>query len=242
MRRYGCVKTPKSQMIERLVRMRRIGFRIGRVTSRKTRSGPAPSISAASTSSRDTCESAGVDRDRDERQRAPDDQQRHHRELRERRRVPVVLQVVAEVELRERVVEDAVLEVRHPVPDLDGDDDGHRPDEHEARGEADADDRADLDEQQREQRPDPDREADVDGREHDRAEERVPEDRVVEDGRVVLEPDPGALALDQLRQPVLLEREDDRACRAGSRGSPRSRRGPGGRAGTGSRGGARAPR
>jgi hypothetical protein len=37
-------------MIERLVRMSRIGFRIGNVTSRMMRSGPAPSISAASTS------------------------------------------------------------------------------------------------------------------------------------------------------------------------------------------------
>ena len=55
MSRYGCAKTPKSQMIERLVRMRRIGFSTGKVTSLKTRSGPAPSISAASTSSRGTC-------------------------------------------------------------------------------------------------------------------------------------------------------------------------------------------
>ncbi len=29
MSRYGWVKTPKSQMIERLVRIRKIGFRIG---------------------------------------------------------------------------------------------------------------------------------------------------------------------------------------------------------------------
>ena len=52
------MKTPKSQMIDRLVRMKMIGFRTGHVTSRKTRSGPAPSISAASTSSFGTCASA----------------------------------------------------------------------------------------------------------------------------------------------------------------------------------------
>ena len=39
------MKTPKSQMIERLVRIRKIGFRIGNVTSRKTRHGLAPSTS-----------------------------------------------------------------------------------------------------------------------------------------------------------------------------------------------------
>ena len=55
--RNGWVKTPKSQMIERLVRIRKIGFRIGTVTSRNTRQGRAPSISAASTSSCGTCES-----------------------------------------------------------------------------------------------------------------------------------------------------------------------------------------
>ena len=39
-RRYGCAKTPKSQMIERLVRISRIGLRVGKVTSRKTRTRP----------------------------------------------------------------------------------------------------------------------------------------------------------------------------------------------------------
>ncbi len=101
------------------------------------------------------------------------------------------------------------MEVRRPVEDLDGDDDGHRPGEHERRGEEHANDRADLHEQEREQRPDHDRERHARGGEHDRAEQRVPEDGVAEDRRVVVEPDPGALALDQLGQPVALERERD---------------------------------
>ena len=93
------MKTPKSQMIERLVRIRRIGFRIGKVTSRKTRQRPgAVDLGGLDELARHLREPR-VDGDRDERKRAPDDQQRHHRELREGRRVPVVLEVVAEVEL-----------------------------------------------------------------------------------------------------------------------------------------------
>src|SRR3954464_4160641 len=57
-KRYGCVKTPKSQMIDRLVRISSTGFRTGNVTSRNTRQELAPSISAASTSSFGTCDSA----------------------------------------------------------------------------------------------------------------------------------------------------------------------------------------
>src|SRR5436853_5004769 len=49
------LKTWKSQMIERLVRITKIGFNSGTVTSRKTRQAPAPSVLAASTSSRGTC-------------------------------------------------------------------------------------------------------------------------------------------------------------------------------------------
>ena len=45
------LKTWKSQMIERLVRITKIGIRSGKVMSRKTCQRPAPSISAASTSS-----------------------------------------------------------------------------------------------------------------------------------------------------------------------------------------------
>ena len=137
----------------------------------------------------------------------PDDQERHHRELREGRRVPVVELVVAEVQSCERVVENPVLVVRDPVPDLHSDHDGHRPDEHEARGEQDPDGPADADEEQGEERPDPDRQADVRDREDHRAQQRVPEHGVVEDRRVVGGADPDALVLDQLHEAVLLERE-----------------------------------
>ena len=194
-------------MIDRLVRMRKIGFRIGKVTSRKTRSGlGAVDLRGLDELARHLGEPC-VDRDRHERDRAPDDEQRHHGELRERRRVPVVLRVVTDVELREDVVEDAVLEVRHPEPDLHGDDGGHRPDEDEARREEHADPRRDPDEQERDERPDADRQSDVRRGEDHRPEKRAPEDLVVEDGRVVVEADPDALALDQLGKPVLLERE-----------------------------------
>ena len=58
MSRYGWVKTPKSQMIDRLVRISSTGISTGSVTSLKTRHARAPSISAASTSSCGTWESA----------------------------------------------------------------------------------------------------------------------------------------------------------------------------------------
>ena len=48
-------------MIERLVRISSTGFRIGSVTSKNTRHDRAPSISAASISSRGTCDSAAYD-------------------------------------------------------------------------------------------------------------------------------------------------------------------------------------
>ena len=120
-------------MIERLVRMRKIGFRIGigDVAEHPERAR-AVDLRGLDELARHLGEPR-VDRDRHERDRAPDDEQRHHRELRERRRVPVVLRVVADVELGEDVIEDPVLEVRHPEPDLDGDDRGHRPGEDEAR-------------------------------------------------------------------------------------------------------------
>jgi hypothetical protein len=50
------LKTVKSQMIERLVRMTKIGSSSGKVMSLKTCQRRAPSISAASTSSVGTCE------------------------------------------------------------------------------------------------------------------------------------------------------------------------------------------
>ena len=49
------LKTWKFQITERLVRMTKIGFRIGSVMSRKIRNAFEPSIDAASTSSRGTC-------------------------------------------------------------------------------------------------------------------------------------------------------------------------------------------
>ena len=155
------------------------------------------------------------------------------RELREGRRVPVVLVVVAGAELREHVVEDAVLEVRHPVPDLHGDDGRHRPDEHEARGQQHPDRRCET----RTSRsaisvPSTDRQPDVGDREDDRAHERVPEDRVVQDGAVVVEPDPVALALDQLGQAVLLERERDELVERVAEDRRDRRRPPAGSGGT----------
>ena len=50
-----CEKTWKSQITERLVRITKIGLRIGTVMSRKIRSAPAPSMRAASTMSEGSC-------------------------------------------------------------------------------------------------------------------------------------------------------------------------------------------
>ena len=158
-----------------------MGRRIGNVTSRKTRR----EFGAVDRGGLDELvghlREARVERDRDEGKGPPDDQKRHHGELRKGRRVPVVLEVVAEVQFGEHVVEDAVLEVRHPEPDLDRDDDGHRPDEHETRREKHAHHRPDADEQQCHQRAEHHRQPDVRDREHDRAQQGVPEDGVVED-------------------------------------------------------------
>ena len=149
------MKAPKSQMIERLVRISSTGISTGSVTSLKTRHARAPSICAASTKLVRNLRERRVDGDRDEGERPPDDQRRHHRVLRERRLVPVVLEVVADVQLGEDVVEDAVLAVRHPAPDLDGDDRRHRPDEDEPGGEQEPHPGRDADEKQRNQRPEP---------------------------------------------------------------------------------------
>src|SRR6476646_1060509 len=111
------------------------------------------------------------------------------------------------MQLREDRVDDAVLKVRHPVEDLHGDDDGHRPHEHEARGEQQPHQRAQADEQERDEHPEHDREPDVHRREDHRPKQRVPEDRVGEDGSVVVEPDPGSGMSDQLEERVVLERE-----------------------------------
>ena len=133
-------------------------------------------------------------------------------ELRERRRVPVVAGEVAELELREDVVEDAVLEVRHPVPDLHRDDDRHRPDEHERRREEDPHEAAETrTSSSASSVPSTIVRPTFDDREDGRPQQRVPEDRVVQDRAVVGEADRLALVLDQLEQPVLLEREPDEA-------------------------------
>ena len=50
---------------------------------------------------------------------------------------------------------------------------------------------------------------DVDGGEDDRAQQRVPEDLVVEDAAEVLQPDVGAGAVDQLEEAEPLERDPD---------------------------------
>jgi hypothetical protein len=92
---------------------------------------------------------------------------------------------------------------------LDCDHRRHRPDEHEARGDQKPYPRRDPDEQQRDERPEADRQADVGDGEDDRPEERVPEDGVVEDAAVVVQPDADPVVLQQLEQPVLLEREPD---------------------------------
>ena len=68
--RYGWVKTPKSQMIERLVRMRKIGFRIGWVTLPKTGAGGAVDLGGLDELARHLSEPC-VDRDRHERDGAP---------------------------------------------------------------------------------------------------------------------------------------------------------------------------
>ena len=175
---------------------------------------------------------AGVDRHRHEGDGAPDDHGRDHRKLRERRAVPVVLEVVADADLGENVVEDAVLEVRHPVPDLDGDDGGidqtsTSPDVSRMRTGVES-----RSEEQRDQRPDHHRQADVRCGEDDRPDERVPEDVVRQDGAVVLEADPFAVALDQLAGARTAGRRARRACKADSRGSRRSRRRPARRGGT----------
>ena len=151
----------------------------------------------------------GVDGDDDERERSPDDERRDHRVLGERRLVPVVLKVVSDVQLREDVVEDPVLGVRHPGPDLDRDDLRHGPDEHEPDRQKQPHPCRNANEQQRDQRPAHDRQPDVDDREDDRTQERVPEHAVVEHEPEVVQADPLALVPDQLEQPVVLEREPD---------------------------------
>ena len=203
------MKTPKSQMIERLVRIQedRLEHRESDVAERP------PGARAVDRGGLDELarhlREPGVQRDDDERQRPPDDQKRHHRELRERRRVPVVQNEVAEPKTRQDVVQDAVLEVRHPVPDLDGDDCRHRPDEHEPGGQQDAHRGRETDEQKGDREAEHHRQADVRRGEDDRPDEGVPEDLVSEHRAVVVEPDPLSLALDQLGKAVALEREDD---------------------------------
>ena len=66
-----------------------------------------------------------------------------------------------------------------------------------------------ADEQEREQEAEHHRQRDVRGGEHDRPHERVPEHLVAEHRAVVVEPDPLPLALDQLGEPVPLERQRD---------------------------------
>ena len=150
-----------------------------------------------------------VDRDRDEGDRAPDDQRRDHGEALERAREPVVLDEVAEAELRQRVVQDAVLVLGHPEPYLSGDDDRHRPCQHERRRDERAHHAAELREQERNERAEAHREADVDGGEDHRPENHVPELAVAEDRRVVVKTDPLALVRDQLEEAVVLERQPD---------------------------------
>ena len=118
-------------MIERLVRITKIGFRIGTVMSRKIRTGPAPSSAAASTSSFGTWVSPAktviaTNGIAPQTTIAPMIAKPVSRILE-----PVVVDVVADAELGEQVVHDPELEVEHPDPDVHGDDDRHRPDEHE---------------------------------------------------------------------------------------------------------------
>ena len=68
---------------------------------------------------------------------------------------------------------------------------------------------ADAHEQERDQETEHHRQPDVRGGEDDGADERVPEDLVVQDRPEVREPDADALVPDQLEQAVLLEREPD---------------------------------
>src|SRR4026207_408959 len=102
--RYGWVKTPKSQMIERLRRVRESGFTGG--DGEGGGGEDPPRAAPVHPRRRDELvrdlRQPRVDRDHDERDRAPDDQRGRHRELRERRREPVVLEVVDDVQSRER--------------------------------------------------------------------------------------------------------------------------------------------
>ena len=72
------MKTPKSQMMDRLVRISSTGVRTGSVTSLKTRHERAPSISRRLDELTRHLRERGVDGDRDERKPGPDDQRRHH--------------------------------------------------------------------------------------------------------------------------------------------------------------------
>ena len=128
------MNTWKSQMIERLVRITKIGFRIGKMMSRNraNRAG-AVDLGGLEQFARDLGQ-PGEDGDRDERDRTPDDQRGDHAEADERcSRTSRSWMKLPNAELRQRVVDDAVLVVRHPEPDLAGDDDRHRPGEHERR-------------------------------------------------------------------------------------------------------------
>ena len=93
------LKTWKSQMIDRLARMTKIGFSRGSVTSRKTFHDRAPSIWAASISSLRHLRQAREDGDRDERNRTPDDQRRDDGEAAPRIHEPVMVEEIARVEL-----------------------------------------------------------------------------------------------------------------------------------------------
>ena len=191
--------------------MTKIGFRIGSVMSRKVaeRAG-AVDRGRLDELARDLGQ-AGVDRDRHERDRAPDDDRGDHGEALPRVREPVVVVVALEADAGQRPVEDAELVVDHPAPDVDRDDRRHRPREHERRRDQQAHERAEPREQERDQRPEHHRQGDGHRGERHRPEQHRPELAVAEDRLVVVEADPLALVLDQLDEPVLLEREREQA-------------------------------
>ena len=128
------LKTWKSQMIERLVRITKIGFRSGNVMSRKIRTAAGAVDRRRLDQLLRHLRQAGVDRDRDERDRAPDDDRGDHREARPRvRRTSRGGRSRRSASCVSVQFDDAELVVDHPAPDVHRDDDRHRPDEDEAR-------------------------------------------------------------------------------------------------------------
>ena len=154
-------------------------------------------------------EKPGEDRDGDERDGPPDHNQDDHPEALDRIVEPVVVDEVAEMQLREEVIDDAELVVEHPLPDVDGDDHRCGPHEDEGAHQQDAHRVAHLQKEHRDQRAKAHSQGDAGEREGQRADDDLVEEGVGQDRLVVAQADPFALVCDQLAEAVVLQRQPD---------------------------------